>query len=141
MNEGLKEELIEKYGEKVSIIFEPLIYSGVEIEKWEKGNVELKLPVTENMLNRHGILQGGMSYTLADMSAGITAVSLGAGAITVQGSINYIKSVKEGYIFTKNKIIHEGKSTIVINVELFNENKELISNGVFTMFIVDRYDV
>ncbi len=33
MNKGLKEKLIKKYGEKVSIIFEPLIYSGVEIEK------------------------------------------------------------------------------------------------------------
>lgn len=136
-----KEEIVELFGEEMLRVFEPLIYSGMEILNWEKGDVQIKIPVTKDMLNPYGMLHGGISYTLCDISTGLSAASLGAAITTLQGSINYVKATGEGYLVTKNKVIHSGKSTMVANVEVFNEKEELICSGVFTMFVVDRYDI
>lgn len=136
-----KEKIVSMFGERMLRVFEPLIYSDMEILSWKKGDVRLKLPVSKDMLNPYGRLHGGMTYTLCDMSTGITAASLGLAITTLQGSINYIKSVEEGFLTTRNKVIHNGKSTVVANVEVINEEEELIANGVFTMFVMDTYDI
>ncbi len=71
---------------------------------------QLRLTVTEQLLNAHGTLHGGVSATLVDTAAGFGArSSLPAGSIlsTIQLSVMYVAPARVGdVIVTTSETLH-----------------------------------
>ncbi len=120
----------------------PLIFKGMEITKYEEGNgdIEIQMDVTEDMMNPNGILHGGMSFTLSDMCAGLGAFCLGYRVSTIQSNINFIRPVTSGRIIGRSYVKHQGRTTMVSNVEIRNEEGKLISSSSFTMALLEKIE-
>lgn len=131
---------MDKKGKRKRTSKDPLIFEGIEVLKREEGSaeVEIAIEVTDDMMNPNGILHGGMSYTLADICAGMGAYYLGYKASTIQGSINYIRPHTEGRIIAKSTLIHQGRTTIVCRVDTYNMEGKLITSGTFTMAVIEK---
>jgi len=90
-----------------------------------------KMPVTSKVYQPNGILHGGATVALAE-SVGSAASHLffDQDKFEIRGieiSANHIKSVKEGFVFAKAKIIHKGRTTQLWEVKVTDDNNHLIS--------------
>ena len=69
---------------------------GLRLLSIESGHCKIEMTVTRDMLNGHGMLHGGMAYSLADSTFAFAANSYGRVAVSLQGSMNFLKPAKEG---------------------------------------------
>ena len=117
-------------------VLEPVKMQGVKLNIASEDMVELELEQTIDTANYMGALHGGVAYTLADICAGISLLVNGLKVTTIEGSMNYLREGVSGPFIARSKILHKGRTTAVINIEISDGNQELISSGVFTMFIL-----
>lgn len=113
---------------------------GMEVENVEKGSVTLKLPIIPEHLNVKNTVHGGVYATILDTAMGFTARSLGYDEVTtLEMGIHFLKSIQEGTVFAKGNVIHQNRSTILVEAEMFDEegNKLAHSTGTFRVVKFD----
>nr|WP_319488932.1 PaaI family thioesterase [uncultured Caproiciproducens sp.] len=128
------EKLIEFNGKKNEF----MIYNGIRIKSAKKDCVEVSLQIGPHSLNTYGLLHGGAYYTMADCAAGAAAKSDGGHYVTLSGGLNYIKSVSEGTVTAKGSVIHRGRTTCILHVDITDEKDALLAEGDFTMFCIEQ---
>lgn len=69
---------------------------GIKMEEIQEGYARASMPVEERHLNGLDICQGGAIFTLADFAFASAANSHGPVAVSIDNSISFLKSVKEG---------------------------------------------
>lgn len=69
---------------------------GIEVLETSDGFSKIKMTVTEEMLNGHGVAHGGISFSLADSAFAFASNSHGQKAVSIETSINHIKPIFEG---------------------------------------------
>ncbi|TCJ97611.1 PaaI family thioesterase [Nocardia alba] len=87
------------------------------------GSLIWELPVAPHVVNTSGGLQGGLIATLADIAAGTLALESrppNAGIVTSDLSVRYFRPITEGTARAVSKIVHAGKRSIVVQVEVFD---------------------
>ncbi|OMC03282.1 transcriptional regulator [Mycobacterium sp. NS-7484] len=80
------------------------------------------LPVAPHVVNTNGGLQGGLLATLVDTAAGKLAMrQLPAGHSVVTSDLNlrYLRPVTAGAARAVARLVHSGKRSMVIQVEIF----------------------
>lgn len=93
-------------------------------------------PVTEHALNPYGHAHGGWLFTLCDMMSGMFVRLQGRASVTLSSSINYLKGGNPGDTVTiEVTCVHSGRSTVVNEVRLVNQNDELLAQATFTMYV------
>lgn len=113
-------------------------YNGIQVTVLSEDYAEVELEIGSHSLNPYGVLHGGAYYTMADCAAGVAARSKGLRYVTLNGGLNYIKSVSSGKIKAIATMLHRGNKTCVVRVEIVDNNKILLSEGIFTMFCIDK---
>ncbi|MDN4753187.1 Cof-type HAD-IIB family hydrolase [Porphyromonadaceae bacterium W3.11] len=105
---------------------------GIKCTKIEPGYVEATMPVDEHTQQPMGILHGGATLAMAETVAGYgSTLLLNPGEILVgmQVSGNHVHSAHVGDTVTAvGKIIHQGKSSHVWNVDVFTSLGKLVSS-------------
>ncbi|WP_421878645.1 hotdog fold thioesterase [Marinoscillum sp.] len=71
-------------------------WMGVEPVQIEEGHCSIQMTVKKEMLNGFGILHGGIAYAFADSAFAFASNSYGRVAVSIQGSMNFLKSASEG---------------------------------------------
>ncbi|BFL68289.1 MULTISPECIES: PaaI family thioesterase [Staphylococcus] len=103
----------------------------MQVEHEDEGVVVISMPVTDKVKQPFGYLHGGASLALGE-----TACSLGAANLIdttqyiplgLEMNANHIHSTKEGRVTAIAKIVHQGRTTQVWNVEIKNDSDQLIS--------------
>ncbi len=74
----------------------------------EEGHCKILMTVKQEMLNGYGILHGGIAFAFADSAFAFASNSYGRLSVSIQGSMNYAKSAKEG-----EELIAEAKALSV----------------------------
>lgn len=101
--------------------------------------VSIKLDPMKHF-NHRGICHGGVLTALADSVLGVTGASVGAAVATLNFSMNFIRNVHVAErIFVKSSIRHHGRTTMVIEAEMYDEDNSLMATILTTMFIVGRF--
>jgi acyl-CoA thioesterase len=114
-----------------------MVFEGAELISIDKGEAVFTIKVNESDTNPYGFAHGGYLYTLCDDMAGVIGYSLGSYAVTLQANINYIKSAQVNDVLTvKGKSVHNGNTTIVTEVEIYDQNNDLLVKSQFTLFAV-----
>lgn len=105
---------------------------GIRCTKIGEGYVEATMPVDERTQQPMGILHGGATLALAETAAGYGSTILlkpGELMVGMQVSGNHVHSAHSGDTVTAvGKIIHQGKSTHVWNVDVFTSLGKLVSS-------------
>lgn len=115
--------------------------ANIKFDSLHGDNMVLKMIPDGSQLNTYGILHGAEIFALMDTAAGLLSISKGRKAVTLDSSVNFIKSIGEGEeIYSNTRIVHMGKKTEVIEVEAKSKDK-IIARASFTFFIVNEIEV
>lgn len=114
---------------------------GMRRKALNKGNCSYEVTVEERHLNGGGIAHGGFLFTLADNAAGLTAAYSERGLrdlVTQTATVHYIRAAQLGeHLVAEGRLVHGGRSTALVNVEIRNDAGKLLLQGEFSMFYLD----
>ncbi|MEV5652014.1 PaaI family thioesterase [Nocardia sp. NPDC052254] len=80
-----------------------------------------ELPVAPHVVNTSGGLQGGLIATLVDVAAGTVALQQrpsGSGVVTSDLHVRYFRAVTAGAAQARTRIVHSGRRSVVVEVEV-----------------------
>ncbi|WP_185868389.1 PaaI family thioesterase [Blattabacterium cuenoti] len=107
-----------------------------------------KMPINKRITQPFGYLHGGATSTLSE-SVGSSLSFLNilniekskknkSYVFNIENSINHIRSMKSGILFAMAKILHKGKTTHFLRINIFNEKKIPISFCKMTNLIIKK---
>lgn len=116
-------------------------YFHIQITDIHCGSTTVSLKTDPLKHNNHrGRLHGGVLVALADSVTGVTSATVGASVVTVAMTMNFIRTAKPGEtIRVTSRITHNGRTTIVIEADMFDEEDHLMANILATMMVVDHF--
>jgi len=114
---------------------------GVRVEKIDGGHGRVSLSVDERLMHPFMIVHGGVIFTLAD-----TAMSMALWSVippntplgTIEAKINYLRPVKEGELVAEAAVVHQGRSTAVLEASIYNEvsgERTMVARAMGTFYI------
>lgn len=113
---------------------------GIEITSLEKGKVVATMPVDDRTRQPFGILHGGASVALAETVASLGAYELvdkeTEGVAGLEINANHIKSKKDGVVTAIATVLHQGKTTMVWEIKIVDEEEKLICASRCTMAVL-----
>lgn len=114
-------------------------FEQAKLVELSEGHSIVSIEISETALNSLGNVHGGFLYTLSDISAGIISVSHRLVSVTLNGSMNYIKGLSSGTLFFEANTLHKGRTTIVADVKVTDQNQTLVATGTFTMYVLKTF--
>lgn len=99
---------------------------GIELLEIRPGYAKAKLDITDKHLNGFRAVQGGVTYTIADLVMGAASNACGQLAVTLNASITYIQSVRAGTIYAIAEEVTSRGHISTYNVTVTNQDDELI---------------
>ena len=110
---------------------------GVEIEEVRPDRSRLRFEIRPDSLNPHGLVHGGALFTLADNAAGCAASTDGRAYVTQGGDIHFLRTQSSGSVTAEARVVHRGRSTVLVEVSLTGEDGRLMATASFSYFCVD----
>lgn len=115
---------------------------GIEITTLEKGKVVATMPVDDRTRQPFGLLHGGASVALAETVASIGAFELVDKATeSVAGleiNANHVRGKREGMVTATATVLHQGRTTMVWDIKIVDEEEKLICVSRCTMAVIKR---
>ena len=112
---------------------------GISVEELRTGYARTVKTVTEEDTNPLGVPHGGLYFTMADNACGFAMSTHGFVAVTVNSTFNFMRGAQIGDHLTAEAFeIKGGKTIAVYEARVTNQNGELIANGTFTFFRMDK---
>jgi acyl-CoA thioesterase len=101
---------------------------GVEILEIKEGYSKIKMTVRKEMINGLGIVHGGIAFSLADSAFAFACNNRNVLSVALDTSINFLKPVHVDDVLTAEaKEIHNGKSTGLYHISIFNQKEHLVA--------------
>lgn len=111
---------------------------GLAIEKIEDGYCQSSLEIQDTFLNKHKFVHGGVIYSMADISMGVSVYSTlkkNEETATIEIKINYLKPAKTNILICDAKVIQKGKNIAVLEAEIKAEDVLIAKAlGTFSIF-------
>jgi 1,4-dihydroxy-2-naphthoyl-CoA hydrolase len=86
------------------------------------------------------VLHGGYLMALADCAAATLAflnLPPGARTATIEGKTNFLAAVREGSVRARAEIVHKGRATIVVQVDVRDDRDRLVTRTLQTQAVID----
>lgn len=128
----------ENLSKELQTQLRPLELDDIDLLDFYAGSCTIGINIGDRQLNHMGMAHGGIIFTLCDTCAGLTVNSLGKVAVTLSANINYIKSIKSGQVKAVSQTLHNGGSTLVVNVKAYNSDDVLLADANFTMYVIKK---
>jgi 1,4-dihydroxy-2-naphthoyl-CoA hydrolase len=87
-----------------------------------------------------GVLHGGYLMTLADAAAATLAylnVPPGATTATIEAKTNFLAAVREGAVTAHAELVHKGRTTMVLQVDVRDDTGRLVSRTLQTQAVIE----
>ncbi|WP_044748282.1 PaaI family thioesterase [Bacillus alveayuensis] len=115
---------------------------GIEIVEVSAGKVVATMPVDERTRQPLGVLHGGASVALAETVASIGAYELVDKekeiVVGLEINANHIRSVREGNVTATGTVLHRGRTTMVWDIKIVDEEDRLVSVSRCTIAILPK---
>ena len=102
---------------------------------------EIDIPITRMLDNTLGIVHGGFTATVLDTAMGTLANKLlpeGYAAVTSQMKIHYLAPGMGDSLHCKATLIHKGRSTVVLEADVFRSDGRKIAHSSGSFFVVEK---
>ncbi len=115
---------------------------GIKVVSLDKELVVLTMPVDHRTHQPAGFLHGGASVALAETAASIGAIlhvdSEKFHVFGIEINANHVKSKRDGLVTAKANPLHVGKTTMVWEINITDENNDLICISRCTVGVVPK---
>ena len=114
-------------------------FLGVRIEVAEADRVVLTMPVTPQVHQYLGIMNGGVSMYLAETASSIGAVlradlkKFAPVGIEING--NHLRAVSKGTLTVDARPVYPGRTVNVWQIDIINEKSKLVFTGRITILM------
>jgi 1,4-dihydroxy-2-naphthoyl-CoA hydrolase len=101
--------------------------------------VDATLEWAPGLCTAAGVLHGGVLMALADSAGGVCAfLNLPAGATTatIESKTNFLGAIREGTVLARSRPLHLGKSTIVVETDLFDGSGRRVARTMQTQAVL-----
>ena len=113
----------------------------MNIIELDEGYAELSMPIMHQHTNLYNVAHGGALASLADTCMGVACTTTGKKVVTLEMNMNFIKSaVPQLGLRGIGKIIHNGKSTIVAEGQIFDGQNNLIATARGTFYVTGLFE-
>lgn len=113
---------------------------GIEITHLEEGKVIATMPVDGRTRQPYGILHGGASVALAETVASVGAFELVNKETEIVAGLeinaNHVRPKSEGIVTAVGTVLHQGKTTMVWDIKISDEQDRLICVSRCTMAVM-----
>lgn len=111
---------------------------GMRMDSTAEGVCRMHLEAREEHYNPHGVMHGGVMFSLADTSMGAALYPLldeGETCATVEMKINFLKPVTRGQVSCETTVLRRGKTTAVMESHLrVNGDLVGVALGTYAIF-------
>jgi len=114
---------------------------GLEVISAEKDEVRVRLAWAEDLCTSGGVLHGGALMALGDTAGALCAVlnlPEGAGTSTIESKTNFFRGVREGHVEAVARPLHVGRSTIVVQSDLYDSAGKRVAQVTQTQAVLTR---
>jgi uncharacterized protein (TIGR00369 family) len=115
---------------------------GVELLSASSEEVRGRLDWDESRCTTGGILHGGALMGLADCTGGLCAFSnLPEGATataTIESKTNFFRPVSSGHVEARSRVLHQGRTTIVVETDLRDADDRLVARVTQTQAVLGQ---
>lgn len=112
------------------------------IDDVECGTVRLSMPISSDKhTNMYSVVHGGALASLGDTALGAACASVGCRAVTVDYTVNFLRNIHAGdTAIAVGTVLKQGRSIIVVRVEIFNKENVLLTEMQGTMFVTGPFE-
>ncbi|KZS58045.1 hotdog fold thioesterase [Mycobacterium ostraviense] len=104
----------------------------------------MTMPVSPQVVNTSGALQGGLIATLADVAGGQLGLEYlppGTAMTTADLFIRYLRPIRQGGALAVPRVLRAGRRSLVMQVDIFGDSdSELAATATVNFAIIDRND-
>lgn len=111
-------------------------HNHIVVEDIQPDFARVTLDIVPDSLNLRGFVHGGALFTLADVCSGMTARTDGRYYVTSQATANFVRGAKEGKLTATSRVVHRGKTSCLIEVEIRDDADKLVYQGSCTYFCI-----
>jgi 1,4-dihydroxy-2-naphthoyl-CoA hydrolase len=106
--------------------------------------VTLRMPVTQAMTNRNGVMHGGAIMSLADQAAGAAThlhLPPGAATTTLESKTNFLRPIRLGDIAeARPRPLHLGRTTMIWQTDILRGDGKLAAVVIQTQMVLEWKD-
>jgi uncharacterized protein (TIGR00369 family) len=115
---------------------------GVDVVAASPEQVRARLAWDESRCTAGRILHGGALMGLADTAGGLCAfLNLPEGATataTIESKTNFFRPVSEGHVEATSRVLHQGRTTVVVETDLRDADGRHVARVTQTQAILGR---
>jgi uncharacterized protein (TIGR00369 family) len=104
---------------------------GITVVQYEADEVRARLAWDAGLCTSGGVLHGGALMALADSTGGACALLNlppgSAGTTTVESKTNFLRAVRDGYVESRSRPLHAGRTLIVVETDLCDQRGRLVA--------------
>jgi uncharacterized protein (TIGR00369 family) len=113
---------------------------GLSVVRNDPTEVQVRLDWDPDLCTSGGVLHGGVIMAAADTAGGICAFRNlppgAAGTITVESKTNFLSAVTRGHIDAIAKPIHLGRTLIVIESDVRDDQQRLVARVIQSQLVL-----
>jgi uncharacterized protein (TIGR00369 family) len=114
-------------------------FLGMRLSRLHRDGVTVACDIQRHLLNRAGMLHGGVSAALADAAVGIAIHRHFGGRraiTTIEMKINYFRPVAKGRAFARSRLHRIGSTLCVGSVDIADGRRQAIGTAIVTYMIL-----
>ena len=102
--------------------------AGIELLDVQEGTARAKMEVQESIhYNAGNVVQGGVLFTLADITFAAAVSSFGKSIVSIETSIRFLKSASHGTLYAEAAMIDLHRTIATCEVRITDEESRLIA--------------
>jgi 1,4-dihydroxy-2-naphthoyl-CoA hydrolase len=113
---------------------------GASFSRYGRDEVRARLEWAPGLCTVNGLLHGGAVMALADSTGGACAFlnlpEHARGTTTVESKTNFLRGVREGSIEAVSRPLHLGRTVIVVETDVRDENDRLVARVTQTQLVL-----
>jgi 1,4-dihydroxy-2-naphthoyl-CoA hydrolase len=113
---------------------------GASFSRYDKEEVRARLHWAPGLCTVSGLLHGGAVMALADSTGGACAFlnlpEQSSGTTTVESKTNFLRGVREGYIEAVSHPLHIGRTVVVVETDVRDQNDRLVARVTQTQLVL-----
>lgn len=114
------------------------IYNGIKVVDLKENVCVVEAELRDESMNPWGMAHGGLVYSLCDVSAGVVVSQTGRRGVTQSGMVYYLRPSTGKKLRAEGKIIKNGKTVVLVEANIYNDEGLHTARGEFQIFIVEN---
>ena len=104
------------------------------------GEFAMTMPVSPNVVNTSGALQGGLIATLVDVAGGqygLDFLEPGTTMTTADLFVRYLRPIRQGSAFAVPRMLRSGRRAMVMQIDIYGDGDELAATATVNFAIIN----